>query len=140
MKFSVRGFLCLWLSTPLFAAESTQTLSQPVFTSGLLQMVTGLMLVIAAIFTITWVIRRVPGMQATGHGAIRIVDALHVGSRDKILLVQVGDQQMLVGVTAQAINTLHVLSEPVIREHDRSEMANHLVRLFSSRKSGKVNS
>jgi len=102
-------------------------------------MITGLVLVIAAIFTITWVIRRVPGMQATGHGAIRIVDALHVGSRDKILLVQVGDQQMLVGVTAQAINTLHVLQEPVIRQHNQSEMANRLVKLFSSRTSGKVN-
>lgn len=129
---------CLWPCMPLFAAETTRPISQPLFTSGMTQMITGLVLVVAAILVVTWVVKRVPGMQATGKGTIRIIDAMHVGSRDKVLLIQVGDEQLLVGVTAQNINTLHRLSEPVIREDNQHEMANRLVKLFSNRNTGKV--
>ena len=130
-------FYCvlLFLSTgSATAAERGQQLSDPLLTSGLTQVVSGLLLVIMVILVITWVIKRVPGLQTVGQGSIRIVDALHVSTRERILLVQVGEQQMLLGVTAQNINTLHVLSEPVARTTNQSEMANRLVNLFSSRK------
>lgn len=130
------ALLCL-LTGFAQAAEAGQQLSDPLATAGLSQVITGLLLVIIVIFVITWIIRRVPGLQRVGQGAIRIIDSLHVSPRERILLVEINEQQLLLGVTGQNISTLYVLPEPVSRVASQSEVANRLVNLFSS-KAGKA--
>ncbi|MDX1519666.1 MAG: flagellar biosynthetic protein FliO [Gammaproteobacteria bacterium] len=116
------------------AAETGRQIADPLSASALGQVITGLLLVIVIIFVITWVIRRVPGLQNMGQGTIRIIDSLPLSQRERILLVQINRQQLLLGVTSQHISTLHVLDEPVEKTTSQKEMANRLVKAFSNRR------
>ena len=44
---------------------------------------------------------------------IEIVGTRVVGPRDRLLLVQVGNEQILIGHTPGSLTALHVLAEPV---------------------------
>ncbi len=73
----------------------------------------GLVIVLSFLLVTAWVLRR--GGVITGNsGVIRIVAQTPVGTRERLVLIQVGEQQLLVGVTAQQIQLLHTLVEPVV--------------------------
>jgi flagellar protein FliO/FliZ len=65
-----------------------------------------LVLVVALILGMGWVLRRVPGA-ARGGSALRVHAALPLGARERLLWVEAGGVHLLLGVTAQSINTLH---------------------------------
>jgi len=49
----------------------------------------------------------------TANPQLKTVAVLPLGMKEKIALIQVGDQQMVVGVTAQQINCLMTLEQPL---------------------------
>ncbi|WP_177408488.1 MULTISPECIES: flagellar biosynthetic protein FliO [unclassified Pseudomonas] len=79
----------------------------------LAQMVFGLLLVVGLIFFLAWVLRRMQGATPKGGQVIEIVGSRAIGPRDRLLLVQVGKAQILIGHTPGSIEALHVLAEPV---------------------------
>ncbi len=74
----------------------------------------GVLAVIAIIFGCAWIVRRMSGMTGGNTRAIKVVSVMPMGTRERIALIEVGGKQILVGVTAQAIRTLHVFDEPVV--------------------------
>nr|WP_244264448.1 flagellar biosynthetic protein FliO [Marinobacter algicola] len=74
----------------------------------------GLLAVIAIIFGCAWIVRRMSGMTGGNTRAIKVVSVMPMGTRERIALVEVGDKQILIGVTPSAIRTLHVFDEPVV--------------------------
>jgi len=81
---------------------------------AVVSMVLGLVVVLALIFGSAWLVRRVNGVRGVNNSAMRIVSVLAVGQRERILLLEVGGRQVLIGVTAHNIRTLHVFDEPVV--------------------------
>ncbi|WP_024327419.1 flagellar biosynthetic protein FliO [Thioalkalivibrio sp. AKL19] len=79
----------------------------------LAQLIGGLVLVIGAIVVLGWVLRRTQGGLNRGSQVIEIVAARSVGARERLVLVQVGDEQVLVGVAPSGMRALHTLREPV---------------------------
>ena len=79
----------------------------------LAQLIGGLVLVIGAIVVLGWVLRRTQGGLNRGSQVIEIVAARSVGARERLVLVQVGDEQVLVGVGPGGMRTLHTMNEPV---------------------------
>ncbi|MEB3900732.1 flagellar biosynthetic protein FliO [Pseudomonas putida] len=79
----------------------------------LAQMVFGLLLVVGLIFFLAWLLRRMQGAAPRGTQIIEIVGSRAIGPRDRLLLVQVGKEQILIGHTPGSIEALHVLAEPV---------------------------
>ncbi len=79
----------------------------------LAQLIGGLVLVIGAIVVLGWVLRRTQGGLNRGSQAIDIVAARSVGARERLMLVQVGDEQVLIGVAPSGMRTLHTLKRPV---------------------------
>ena len=79
----------------------------------LAQMVLGLLLVVGLIFFLAWLLRRMQGTAVKGGQVIEIVGSRAIGPRDRLLLVQVGKEQILIGHTPGSIEALHVLAEPV---------------------------
>ncbi|WDY60578.1 flagellar biosynthetic protein FliO [Pseudomonas sp. PSKL.D1] len=79
----------------------------------LAQMVFGLLLVVGLIFFLAWLLRRMQGSAPKGGQVIEIVGSRAIGPRDRLLLVQVGKEQVLIGHTPGSIETLHVMAEPV---------------------------
>jgi flagellar protein FliO/FliZ len=80
--------------------------------SGLLQVLFGLILVLAAIGATAWLLRRfVPG-QAGAAGAFRIIGGAMVGPKERLVLVEINDTWLLLGVASGQVNTLHTMPRP----------------------------
>lgn len=79
----------------------------------LAQLLSGLLVVIAAIVVFAFLMRRVTGVQSRLGDEFRVVSGISLGSRERMLLVQVGEQQLVVGVAPGRIQTLHVLDRPL---------------------------
>ncbi len=97
----------------LVHALPAKTVSEPLGVGGLLQLSLGLLVVLAAIVGSGWLLRRYGRLQSGVDGALRIIGGLSMGPRERVVLVQVGKRQLLLGVAPGRIQTLHVLDEPV---------------------------
>jgi flagellar protein FliO/FliZ len=80
----------------------------------MIQFFAGLSVVLLCIIGLAWLMRRYSRLQSTAGGALRVVDGLALGARERIILVQVGDTQVLLGVAPGRVEAVHVLNEPVI--------------------------
>lgn len=78
------------------------------------QIAVSLLLVLIIIFVAAWLLRRFGHFPDVAEGNLRVLGSLSVGQRERILLLQVGEEQLLVGVTTSRISTLHTLAEPVV--------------------------
>ena len=78
-----------------------------------MQVLLGLVIVVVAIVAMAWMIKRLGHVQTRTHGALKIIGGIPLSQRERLILVQVGKQQLLVGVAPGNINTLHVLEEPI---------------------------
>jgi flagellar protein FliO/FliZ len=96
-----------------FAAPETAKAASASAAGGLVHVTLSLMLVLAAVFASAWVVRRLKNFGRPGAGAIQIVADVALGTKERAVLIQVGAQQLLVGVAPGRVNTLHVLAEPV---------------------------
>ena len=77
------------------------------------QLALGLGFVVGLIVLLGWLLRRVGPLAAQGGQHIRLVSSLPLGPRDRLLLVDVGGTQMLLGASPGRINTLHVFDHPI---------------------------
>ncbi len=107
--------LCMLLGSKvaLAAAEPTTAATPGSLGGQLAQMVLGLLLVVGLIFLLAWLLRRVQGVTPRGGQVIEIIGSRAIGPRDRLLLVQVGKEQILLGHSPGHIEALHVLAEPV---------------------------
>jgi len=79
---------------------------------GLGEVTLALAVVLAAIFALAWIVRRVRGVGARA-GAIDVLAEVRLGPKERAVLLKVGKQQLLVGVAPGQVSALHVLAEPV---------------------------
>ena len=71
----------------------------------LLQLTLGLVVVLAAAMALSWLLRRYALPRG---GAIQVIGGLPLGSRERLLLIEVDQVRLLIGVTASQIQALHV--------------------------------
>ncbi|MGE7965335.1 flagellar biosynthetic protein FliO [Pseudomonas sp. NPDC089918] len=141
----VLGFvlgLALALPFSVLAAEPVATATAaaaPAVSSGvagqLTQLVFGLLLVLGLIFFLAWLLRRVQQAGPAGKGqVIELIGSRALGPRDRLMLVQVGNEQILLGLSPGTITALHVLKEPVQvpenAEKATPEFAQHLLKML----------
>lgn len=107
---------CL-LATPAYAAEPVSGM-----TDGLVQMVLGLTVVVGLLLGSLWLIKRLstPGGAARG---MKILGALPVGPRERIVLVEIADKVLVLGITAAGINALHTLERSQLPQDDPTPAA-----------------
>lgn len=99
-------------SKPFAAPQAADPVSST-SAGSLAQVTLSLVLVLGAVFAAAWVVRRLRGFGRFGGGAIQIVAEIGLGAKERAVLIQVGKQQLLLGVTANQVSTLHVLTENV---------------------------
>ncbi|WP_434604967.1 flagellar biosynthetic protein FliO [Pseudomonas sp. R1-7] len=137
----MKGFLAAAVMLPfsVLAAEPVATAAvAPASGSGmagqLAQLVLGLLVVLGLIFFLAWMLRRVQQAGPAGKGqVIDIVGSRALGPRDRLVLVQVGNEQILLGLSPGSITALHVLKEPVqvpTTEQATPEFAQRLMELL----------
>ncbi|MBW0146753.1 flagellar biosynthetic protein FliO [Marinobacter arenosus] len=113
------GLSVLFLASPVFAeeavkAEQSAPVRAPDTMGTLVSLGIGLLAVIAIIYGCAWIIRRMNGMTGMNNNAIKVVSVMALGARERLVLIEVGGQQMLLGITPSTIRTLHVFDEPVV--------------------------
>lgn len=69
--------------------------------------------VLLLIFAVAWLLKRVQHGQANGHAHLRIVSVLPLSAKERVVLLQAGSEQVLMGVSSAGIQHLHTLREPV---------------------------
>ena len=119
--FTYRAAACLHSALILFslglvapealAAEPSAVVVSPVATMGKLAIALIVVLIVFWIFA--RIMRQFQGFQGGLHQQLKVVGALSLGQRERVVVVQAGDQQLVLGVTGTQINTLHVLDKPL---------------------------
>jgi flagellar protein FliO/FliZ len=97
-------------------AKSQFTLSasqDPVAMTSLWQLTLGMLLVLGLIVAIAWLLKRTGRFQMAAGGGLRILGGLSMGSRERVVLIQAGETQLLLGVAPGRVQTLHVLDQPL---------------------------
>lgn len=72
-----------------------------------------LLLVVGLIFGLAWIARRMPGVAGRSNPALRVVASLPLGPRERVVVVDVGGTQLLLGVGAGGTRALHTLATPL---------------------------
>ncbi|BEP67239.1 MULTISPECIES: flagellar biosynthetic protein FliO [unclassified Variovorax] len=77
--------------------------------AGLLQAGFGMAAVVGLIFLCAWLARRF-GLQRLGGGqVVKVVSTAMVGPRERVVVVDVAGQWLVLGVTSSQVRTLHTL-------------------------------
>ncbi|HEU4623175.1 MAG TPA: flagellar biosynthetic protein FliO [Steroidobacteraceae bacterium] len=100
-------------STRPFAAPAAMDGATPPGVGSLGQVTLSLGLVLALIFAVAWLARRMRGLNRASTDALDVIATLPLGQKERAVLVRVGKQQILLGVAPGRVTALHVLAEPV---------------------------
>jgi flagellar protein FliO/FliZ len=96
------------LSATPFAAPMQP--AAPSTAGGLLRVVIALIVVLAAVLAAAWLARRMRAFSGgSGNAQLEMLAQLPLGTRERAVLVRVGDSQVLIGVAPGNVRTLHVL-------------------------------
>ena len=77
--------------------------------AGLLRATLGLALVLALIFAVGWMMPRLAPARGGAHGPLRIVGTQALGARERVVVVEVGEQWLVVGVAPGSVRGLATL-------------------------------
>ena len=97
----------------LFAAPHAAAAAAPVGAGGLASVTMALLIVLAAIFAVAWLARRVRGVGNRVGNAIDVLADMPLGPKERAVLLKVGNEQILIGVAPGRVSALHVLREPI---------------------------
>ena len=104
-------------ATPVALDLTSDDLATPAFSvrNNLLNIVFFLLVTIAAIMGLAWLVHKTRLLRLSGQGRqlLKVRHMLPIGVKQKIAVLQVGQQQILVGITSQQINHLMTLTEPL---------------------------
>lgn len=93
----------------------------PLSGTELLSMSMNLLLVIVAILVLGWLYTRSQGLKSSRDGHFRVLAAQPLGAKEKVILLQVGEQQVVVGVSPNGMSTLLVPDKPIVVESGMGE-------------------
>ena len=74
-----------------------------------LRMIASLVAVLAVVGALAWITQRLRNGDRLQAGLIQVVSGISLGSREKVVLLRVGDEEILVGVSPSGMSPLHVL-------------------------------
>lgn len=103
-----------WLhnATPaVMASAAAPAVSASGSFGELLRVVLSLIAVVVMILAVGWLTRRMQARVRPGGQRVRCLETLGVGVKEKVLLLEVGERQLLVGASPAGLRTLMVLDE-----------------------------
>ncbi len=106
-----------WSVRTLLVVSQSGANAAPVTLTGALpdgfSVLANLVLVIGAIVAAAWIVARLRQHVPGGSGEVRVVASCALGQRERVLVVALGDEQIVVGVSAQGLVRLHEMREPL---------------------------
>ncbi|CDG81891.1 flagellar biosynthetic protein FliO [Janthinobacterium agaricidamnosum] len=97
-------------ATPAAAAPAPVQLSSNSPSAGsLLQTILALVFVLALLIGLAWFMKRYGPKPAGGNSRLRLLSSLSLGGRERIMLIEVADQWIVVGASPGRVNALATL-------------------------------
>ena len=97
-----------------FAEVATPVLSKGLEPSGhIWQIIMSLSLILVLIFMSAWLVKRFGRVNGLASDKMQVLANMAVGQRERIILLEIGDEQLLIGVTSSRVSLLHQLKEPI---------------------------
>jgi flagellar protein FliO/FliZ len=128
-KLLLSSLLLLWLPTAwaVISADMPKQSARIIGAGDIAAWVIALCIVLGLFFLCIWAMRKLSGLAVNSTGKMRIVDSLALGVREKVILLQVGHKQLILGVTQGHIAALHVLEgdDCIPQEDKRVSAAEH---------------
>lgn len=109
------SFFLFLLSINAQAAQPATTVSplaSPITSGSMLQVLFGLILVLGAIAGTAWLLRRIAPGQTSAGGVLKLVGGMMVGQKERLVLVEIGETWLVLGVAPGQVNTLHTMPKP----------------------------
>ena len=151
-KWMVMSSVFFYLPSSAYATEVTRpayTPPPPAVSSGsIMQIIFSLLLVLAAIVLVAWLLKRMNVAQQSSVHLLKVLGGVSIGQRERIVLVEIKDTWLVVGVGPGQIRTLHTLPKaenPVADLHPpknqppENKFASLLSSVLSHRKQGTEN-
>ncbi|GGI16340.1 flagellar biosynthetic protein FliO [Oxalicibacterium faecigallinarum] len=92
-------------------AKAPSALPSASSAGNLLQVLFGLIVVLALMALLAWVLRRFNASKVLGNSDIRIVGGVSVGTRERVVVVEIADQWIVVGVAPGRVNALATMTK-----------------------------
>lgn len=83
--------------------------ASPVSAGGMFQVILSLILVLGMIVLVAWILKRINLPQNSPNSALKVISGVAVGQRERIVLVEVNDTWLVVGVAPGQVTGLHTM-------------------------------
>ncbi|MFI4894881.1 MAG: flagellar biosynthetic protein FliO [Steroidobacterales bacterium] len=110
LLMGVRGLAWASANAP-FAAPVASSVAGPA--AGTVRVTVAMVLVLAAVLAAAWLLRRLRSISGSPAGALEVLAQVSLGTRERAVLIRIGDRQLLLGVAPGNVRTLHVLETAV---------------------------
>ncbi len=98
-------------------------------------MILSLLMVLALIISCAFVLKRF-NVSQQGMSQLKVITSLSLGNKERLMVVQVGEQQLLLGVTGQKISLLEKLSEPLAQQSiNTADLPKNILSFLLAKKS-----
>ena len=110
-----QGLTAILFSTAVSAQSSAEKIAvtDPLSSENLFRVFGGLVFVLILAVAAIWVLKKIQRFPVTASNGIKMVGSMSIGQRERLIVVQLGEEQLLLGVTPGSVNTLHVLQSPL---------------------------
>lgn len=102
------------IGLPAFAEEAARPAFVPappstISSGSIVQVIFSLLLVLAAILLVAWLLKRMNVAQKGNANLLKVIGGVSIGQRERVVLLEVEDTWLVVGVGPGQIRTLHTL-------------------------------
>jgi len=117
------------INTDAAVSNPTLPVSPGVGGGEILSMGASMIIIVGIIIVLGWFYSRSRFVSGGANDVIDIVATRALGPKERLMVVEVAEQQLLVGMTAAGMQTLHVLEKPVHVTNKDSKQAGFAGRL-----------
>jgi flagellar protein FliO/FliZ len=103
-SFVTAGLPALTVTGSAYAAEPS-----PSVTLDLFKVLGGLVVVLIVMAGSAWLLKRVGIAKVAGNQTIKVIGGVSVGGRERVIVLEVGDQWVVVGVAPGRVNAITTL-------------------------------
>ena len=101
-----RAWLSIAVPASLAFSGVAQAADQPSMALDLFKVLFGLVVVLGAMAAVLWLLKRAGVGRAQAGGVVKVVGGVSVGNRERVLVLEIADQWVVVGVAPGRVSAL----------------------------------
>ena len=135
------GFIILqsFVLSAAFANEVTTNNSLGSYSWEAIKVVISLAIVLGIFYLLVNMFKKYTGMNIKSNSSIRVVGGLSLGGKDKVIILEAGEINLLLGVSASGITKLHQFNDNEMNVDDKkmqqaSSFGQHIEKIIGNKK------